>query len=297
VLAVILVVGPSTILPALGYFFVTRQFFNYSLNVWQITIVLVIITALIALLKYPKEDTFAKLLALLVCAVVNAAFLSQGVSGSTYGIVPLLSIMLCLLYLLSSGSERALKAGTERKALTADRERYSKGNGAMLRRLFMLQGAIAAVGMALYVESNTRLSYVDLRGKPQNATVGTLAGLNTPGPWIAEMEQMLEVARREIPPDDATMVVPGEDPFHFALQRRPRFPVLTFDRTVNPYTNSQLLLLAEAHGIKWLVVKHHLQLLAEFREFNHEEFMRVFQRDFEPYKSSAGYAIYRHKEP
>jgi len=142
----------------------------------------------------------------------------------------------------------------------------------------------------MYVADNERLSYVDLSGPAKTASRPILSGLSTPGPWIGEMEEFLDYAQGEIPAEDPTLVFPGEDPFYYALQRRPLFPVLTFDETVNPYADRQLLQLAKERGVRWLVVKRHLQLKGNFVA---DHLLQVFQNDFTLHKQLVGYAVYK----
>lgn len=270
ILAGLLFIAPSVIVPALGARRLSIDyFFLYSLNVWQITLLVIGFISFLGLLLRPKENTFEKLLALLLCAVVNAAFLSQGVWGSTYGIAPLLSLMLCLLYGLL------------------------KVDQAALQKMFVLQGIVSALVMAMLVQSNSRLSYIDLHGAPERATLLVLAGLTTPGPWIHEMEQFLKVAQTEIPSEDPMMLVPGEDPFYFVTHRHPRFPVLTFDYTVNPYSDEELLRIAKERGVKWLIVKTHLQMS---NRFGFEHFMDVFSKEFVLHRQIDGYEIFKRKD-
>lgn len=105
--------------------------------------------------------------------------------------------------------------------------------------MFLLHGVLITLVAVMYVADNERLSYVDLSGPAKTASRPILSGLSTPGPWIGEMEEFLDYAQGEIPAEDPTLVFPGEDPFYYALQRRPLFPVLTFDETVNPYSDRQ----------------------------------------------------------
>ena len=51
----------------------------------------------------------------------------------------------------------------------------------------------------------------------------------------------MRFADQEIPRDDGLLMIPGEDLFYYATGRRPRFPVLLFDHTVNPYSPEEII--------------------------------------------------------
>jgi hypothetical protein len=40
---------------------------------------------------------------------------------------------------------------------------------------------------------------------------------------------------REIPPNDAILILPDEDLFYYTIGREPRFPMLEFDITTHAY--------------------------------------------------------------
>lgn len=167
-------------------------------------------------------------LTLLILATIGGAFLSQGNWGSTYGIWPL------LVLLLVSIIER-----TEVAAI------------------------VAAVMLLLgwpYIVSNDRLTYAKWNDGPLHAsTLPALRGLRMRGEWLPEFEQVVAFAEANIPRDDAILFLPGEDFFYFTTGRRPRVPVLMFDRTVNPLSPAQIAALP----VHWVIVKRRLQLNGE----------------------------------
>jgi hypothetical protein len=79
-------------------------------------------------------------------------------------------------------------------------------------------------------------------------------------PWRGDFAQLVAWTDAHIPRNDAILSLPGEDLFYFTTGRRPRFPVLMFDRTVNPYDAATLDRLARERGVRWVIVKHRLQL-------------------------------------
>ena len=115
-----------------------------------------------------------------------------------------------------------------------------------------------------------------------------------PAPWIPDFEQLVRFTNTEIPANDGILLLPGEVPFYFATGRTPQFPVLLFDPATNPYTPQQVLDLARARNIRWLIVTRNLQI-AVIAEPDLPEVIRTLQQDFVPYRTLANYDIYRRK--
>ncbi|HXM46465.1 MAG TPA: hypothetical protein VN956_01270, partial [Pyrinomonadaceae bacterium] len=102
---------------------------------------------------------------------------------------------------------------------------------------------------------------------------------------------------REIPRGEGILILPGEDPFYYATGRRPQFPVLLFDHTVNPYSPEELLQIARARNIRWVIVKQDLQDEDDFVEQERDRITKVLEQDFEQVESLANYDIYRRSDP
>src|SRR5580765_6812307 len=102
------------------------------------------------------------------------------------------------------------------------------------------------------------------RAMPEGSCGGpplpALRGMVVRGPWLPDFEELVAWSDRNIPRDDAILAMPGEDLFYFATGRRPHFPVLMFDRTVNPYAPRELAALAAARDVRWVIVKKRLQV-------------------------------------
>ncbi len=114
------------------------------------------------------------------------------------------------------------------------------------------------------------------------------------GSWIPDFEELVHYAEKEIPSYDGILLLPGEDLFYYTTGRRPRFPVLLFDHTVNPYTPRQIVDIARERNIQWLVVKNELQMEEEPLEHK-DELMRLLLQDFESVESLDNYEIYKRK--
>ena len=90
-------------------------------------------------------------------------------------------------------------------------------------------------------------------------------------------------------------MLPGEDLFYYTTGRRPRFPVLMFDLTINPYTAEEIRDLARDRDIRWLVVKQELQLESDEVKQITNELMGLLEKDFEQVESLDNYEVYRRK--
>jgi len=120
--------------------------------------------------------------------------------------------------------------------------------------------------------------------------------LSIPGPWIPQFEQLVGYAEQEIPPSDGLLMIPGEDLFYYATGRHPRFPVLVFDYTVNPYTPDEILDLSRSRNIRWLIVKRKVQLNRDPVE-DRERLLALLMQDFHPVKSLDNYDVYQRNAP
>ena len=214
-----------------------------------------------------------RILPFLLIATVQGAFLSQQLWGSTYAIWPLLIILL--------------------GGILADL--YRLGREWSSREVTLLAG-VAALSMlisgAFYVASHERLNYSDVStGDITRSSLPALKGLSMRGPWIPEFEELVNFAERKIPRDQGLLMIPGEDLFYYATGRHPRFPVLMFDHTVNPYSPEQIVELSRNRNICWLILKRNLQMNGEPVE-EKSRLLGLLRMDFVPIQSLANYEIY-----
>ena len=213
----------------------------------------------------------------MLIATVQGAFLSQQLWGSTYAIWPLLILLLAgVLVVLAKLSS----------------DQYSS-------EIVLLAG-VAALSMLVsggyYVASHERLDYADLsRGQPARSTLPALDGLSVHGQWIPQFEELVRFSEREIPSGQGLLMIPGEDLFYYTTGRHPRFPVLLFDHTLNPYSPEEIVELARRRNICWLVVKKSLQLNSDPVE-EKGRLLDLLRADFATVRSLANYDIY-HRRP
>jgi len=112
------------------------------------------------------------------------------------------------------------------------------------------------------------------------------------GEWLPQFEELVRYAEQTIPRDQGLLMIPGEDLFYYTTGSAPRFPVLMFDHTVNPYSAQEILDQSRRRNICWLVVKKHLQLNTDPVE-DEEHLLDLLRSDFSVVQSLDNYEIYR----
>jgi hypothetical protein len=236
--------------------------------------VVLIVSLVFALWEARKGPSVVRLLPFILIGTVQGAFLSQQLWGSTYAIWPLLTILF---------------AGILADLFRLARERST-------REIELLAGVAALtmlVSGGFYIASHERLNYADVStGGMARSTLPALAGLSMRGPLIAQFEELVRFTDREIPKDQGILMIPGEDLFYYTTGRRPRFPVLMFDRTVNPYSPEEIVEISRRRNICWLILKKDLQRNDEPVE-GKALLLELLRSDFAPVQSLANYEIYR----
>jgi len=209
------------------------------LELWPVMLVLTTFWCLRDLAKSQQTKSFLAMLPLVIFGLASASFLSQGLWGSTYGIWPLFSVLL------------SLAAGR----LTS---RLSPRWATIFVGCIVL--FLTAAGFS-YILRNSRLQFADVdEGTIDRFRSGPLRGFSARGPFVADLEELLEFAKANIPSSEGVILLPGEDPFFFATGRRPAFPVLVFDDTLNPYDPDDLASLIKTRNIPWIICKTQLQV-------------------------------------
>jgi hypothetical protein len=238
--------------------------------------VFLIISAVVAFLRIPSRSGIKLILPFILICVIEGAFLSQQLWGSTYALWPFLMILIAMFVgdLASSSSRSQSWIAVPLASVIAISLLVSGG---------------------FYVWSHERLDYVDLwDGLPVRSTLPSLAGLRLRGPWIPQFEEFVRFSEKEIPHDDGLIMIPGEDLFYYSTGRHPRFPVIMFDHTVNPYSPEQVLALCSAKNIRWLVVKRNLQMQGKPYE-DESQTIQLLQREFQPMGHLENYDVYKRK--
>ena len=240
---------------------------------------ILIVSFISPIASFRKRNGVALVLPLVLIATAQGAFLSQQLWGSTYAIWPLWIILV-------AGVIAAISSFAKTKTFWST---------IPLVGVIMLSTLVAG---ASYVWSHERLDYANLDdGELAHSKLPELRGLSMRGDWISGFEELIDYAEREIPPDEGILMFPGEDLFYYTTGRRPRFPVLMFDRTINPYTADEIRDLARDRDIRWLIVKQDLQLEDDQVKQFTAEVMGLLEPDFEQVESLDNYEVYRRKSP
>jgi hypothetical protein len=218
-----------------------------------------------------RNWSFATFLPLVWTVVATAAFLSQGVGGSSYALWPALALAV---------------AGPVRGVLE-----WRVGAQAGARLALLATAAIVFVAAAAYTLSELRLDFIDLRGPVRSSAFPSLQGLSTHGDVLPELDDTLRAVSDLIPATEHMVVFPGEDPVYFALQRGPRFPIVQFDTSTNPYGPAELRALRDATGARWVLVKRTKQLRIPLP--NMQEEIAALIDGFDLVAVAGGYEIYR----
>jgi hypothetical protein len=236
------------------------------LRAWPFFMILALIVGCAA---WRRERGVIRLLPFLLVPTIHGAFLSQGTWGSTYGIWPLLVLLMAIVIRCCATSRVAVA---------------------------VIAATLLHVG-AWYIVTNKRLAYAKWNeGEMHVSTLAPLSGLHVRGPWLPQFEQLVQFAEREIPRDDAVLCLPGEDLFYFTTGRRPRVPVLMFDATVNPLSPREIVSMTEGRHVHWIVVKRRLQINGvPFPEL--EQTLRLLGGRLTPAARLDNYDIYRLPPP
>jgi hypothetical protein len=246
------------------------------LALWPLLLVLAAALALANLYELRSHLSLRIFLPLLLLAAIHGTFLSQQLWGSTYGIWPLLILLL---------AELLAFLGAFTAHVNVHRW-FTPALAAIISITLLVCGGF-------YTMSEERLSYANLPdGPPAHSAFPALAGLATPGPYVPEIDELLRYAQANIPFGDGIVSVPGEEPFYFASGRAPQFPVPFFDPTIDPYSPSEIADLVRTRNIRWLIVKTDVQT-KEDPTPDRAQLMRLLMQEFTLAANLRGYDVYR----
>ncbi len=240
----------------------------------------------------PASAGISVALPFILIATVHGAFLSQQVWGSTYALWPLFMLLCaCTLCVLFPATPHPAVVFPATMSLTSRTLPFVARAPASLAAALLSLSLLGSGGY--YAWSHERLDYAKLsEGELFRSSLPELQGLSVRGQWIPEFEDLVRFTQQEIPADDGILSIPGEDLFYFTTGRRPRFPVLMFDHTVNPYSPEEIQQMARARGIRWLIVKNDLQINGEPVE-DKTRLLDLLRQDFSLMKAVGTYDVYR----
>ena len=186
--------------------------------------------------------SFERAIPFIALATTLGVLQSQGLGASSFGIFPFLVLAIAC-------------AARDALALVPDRTAVVTRVAAGLALLLVLSGS-------LYTLSNVRLGFVDVNapGPVVRSTFPSLNGLAARGPYVNDLDAILVWTRDHIAPGEGFVFLPGEDPVFFALDRKPALPSVYFYDVATPYTPQETAAIADRVGLRWVIVKDHLQL-------------------------------------
>lgn len=251
------------------------SFGDTLITLWPLLLLLAALLAIRNLIRF-RSLTLRSLLPLILLAAIHGALLSQQLWGSTYAIWPLLAILVADLL-----------------AFLAGRTSLRSAHSWFVPALAGIASVTLLACGAVYTVSEERISYVNLPDGPiEHSQFPQLAGASAPGPYLPELDELLRYAAANIPRNDGIILLPGEDPFYFVTGRTPQFPVLLFDKTTDPYSPEETAALASARNIRWLIVKHDLQIKEDATP-NRAPTLEALLPEFSSAAHLRGYDIYR----
>jgi hypothetical protein len=265
-------VGALLALPIL--YFVYRYEFAGILLIWPPLLLVSTVAVIVNGYQRSGPALFRALLLVSLVAIVNAAFISQGILGSTYGHWPIVSLLLGLLMLSLRDQIPEVKPV------------------ALLLPVIMCW----TVGLGLYVSSNLRLDYIPrYRGAPVQATHPVLRGMSTPGPWLPLFEELVAFTNANIPFDDKVIAIPGEDPFYSTTGRMPQLSLFQVNDVTFPHEPAWMAEQTVSHDVRWIIIKKRLQMPNGFRRLD-PEFFRALDKYYEVTWESPWYRILRRRD-
>jgi hypothetical protein len=267
------------------------------LGVWP---VLLIFSFVVAIVTFRRRRGAALAMPFLIIGAIHGAFMSQQLWGSTYAIWPLFMILLAMIVAgLASAPRLDATLVPQSVGRTSPPSKRSSDRSSWLTISFTIAVALSLlISGGFYVRSHERLDYANLdEGELRRSTLPQLRGLSVRGDWIPSFEELVRYTDREIPRAEGILLLPGEDPFYYATGRRPQFPVLLFDHTVNPYSPQEILKLARDRKIRWVIIKQDIQDEDEQIEQERDRITEALDQDFEQVESLSNYDIYRRRDP
>jgi hypothetical protein len=220
---------------------------------------------------------FARALPFIIVATAHGVFLSQQLWGSTYGIWPMHVILIGLILLQLYEPEEG-RSGWPLVVVAA------------------IASVCLLVAGGFYLYSNERLDYVDFEdGDMAYSTLPQLQGLSMRGDFIPGFDELVKYTDANIPREDGILLLPGEDLFYFTTGRHPKFPVLLFDVTNNPYNPEEIGKKVMVGGIEWVVLKNDLQIEADQTIDDKSRIFELLKPDFRHIESLNNYEIYKRR--
>ena len=255
------------------FFFYFEYIAKYYFSIWYLVIGILafyIIKRLYSKNLRERKPVFSLIFSVEIIAICLVSFLSQGVNGSTYGIYPLFVIILSLILV--------------------ETNLYIKGIS--WSKFIMYISILMTCVLSIYVFYNVRLQYFSRTGTYTRASLPGMEHLATRGPWIKEMEDMIEWAKSNCPRSESVVSIPGEDPIYFLLRRKPPLPYFQYLSSTYPFSGKEYAKTIVSNNIKWVIVKTHTQNV-DWKKT--DDLLLYISQRYALYQRIQGYNIYRRK--
>jgi hypothetical protein len=215
----------------------------------------------------------------IIVASANGVFMSQQLWGSTYGIWPLLIMLIAILLRQLSDPEEPTRA-------------------VVVTTLASLISASLILAGTFYVYSNERLDYVELEdGELHHSTLPQLSGMAMRGDFLPDFEELVRWTNENIPREDGIVLMPGEDLFYYTTGRVPKFPILTFDYSYNPYDPTQIRSMVLEDNIEWIIVKDDTQVEVDQTINDKKQLIEMLKPYFRSIDTLNNYEIFKRRHP
>ena len=245
-------------------------------GLWPLTFIAML---LLSYIFTRRTSGIAAGLPLILAATAHGVFLSQQLWGSTYGIWPLLMIMIGLVMM-------------QLYRVQDDRPR-----AALVVLAVIIAASVSTAGV-FYVYSNERLDYVSWEeGEIHHSALPQLAGLCMRGDYLPAFDQLIAWTDQNIPRDEGVLNLPGEDLFYYTTGRHPHFPVLLFDVTNNPYSVEEIHQRVVASDIEWIIVKDDLEIEADDMIDSKGKILESLKPEFRSVQTLDNYEIFKRRHP
>lgn len=248
----------------------SKNFYSLFFSFWYVILLLLFLTTVIdfSANKVRGQELFVKLLAVLLALCISTSFLSQGVIGSTYGIYPLLMLLVSAIF--NSLSHNYVDV----------RWQY----------FFIFFVFLITFFLSIYIYFNGRIFYIERSGELLRFTNEKFKPLATPGEWIGNMEMMFRYVEKNIPQKDSVIALPGEDPFYYATDRKPVLKYFQYFYQTFPFSKDQYIADILNNRIDWIIIKNPLQ----YTKYNaSQEIVSRLSKVYSQYKIIKGYIIYK----
>lgn len=253
-----------------------RNFFETFSNIWIYMIVINIIYSGILLMRKSYENIFLELFILSPVFIINGGLLGGDLLYTTYSFWPFFSIIICFT------------------VITVIKLKIAEPG--FIKIVFSGLSLYTIIVLFFYINNNYRLRYIHLDGEITSSSYPTLRGLSTPGNYLTELQKLLEFTDKEIPRADGILVIPAEDPFYFASDRRPEFPINYFHRLNIPESDDNLIDMINNSQIKWIIVKTKPQYDMDFVDkniLNFDYLLNKLNSNFKLYHTLNSYQIFK----